>query len=150
VSVSALRKGAGAAHMRYLRIAPGGELPDISHLAPFKAMVSLESAVGAQRRDEICRWLVAMGCRYVIAVGEDSDAWPGLVRAANLARTSVDALDAADFVMVTSHPHESPRAVMSFAKRAARHPEFVLEGLVVIHFAARDRAGEYEVMYRRA
>ena len=52
-----------------------------------------------------------------------------------------DALDAADFVMVTSHPHESPRAVMSFAKRAARHPEFMLEGVVVIHLAAQNLIG---------
>ena len=85
------------------------ELPDVSHHSPFKAVICIEDAPSAERRSEICEWLVAMGCRYVVACGEDCDSWRDSVRQANLAIHDIDTMDDRDFVMATTHPHESLR-----------------------------------------
>jgi len=136
--------------MRYIRIDPNGELPDLSHLDPFKVVLVEETTFDAVRRAAVSLWLVRCGCRYVIACGEGSQRWCAAVREANLRLFDVERLEARDFVMTTSHPHESPRAVLWYAKRAAHHPEVRFEDTVVLHLSSRDRAAEFEVMFRRA
>ena len=136
--------------MHYLRIDPSGERPELAHLAPFKAVLCLESAVSGPQRDAISTWLVAMGCCYVIACGADCEPWQDAIREANLRAVHVDHMTARDFVMATTHPHESLRAVFWFAKKAARHPEADPAEIVVVHVASTDRGVEYQAMFQRA
>ncbi len=136
--------------MRYIKIAPGSALPDVSDLSPFKAVLTVEAPVSRARQEEISLWLVEMGCRYLIACGERCQSWNDTVREANLRTIGIDSLEARDFVMTTSHPHESLRAVFWFAKKAAKHPEVQFGETVVLHLSATDRSTEYQAMFHRA
>lgn len=136
--------------MRYINIDRSTVLPDISNLAPFKAVVSIEEPPSKERQAEISSWLVDMGCRYVMSCGEGCDSWCDSVRHANLEVFDLDAMDSRDFVMTTGHRHESLRAVFWFSKKAAKHPKVKLKECVVLHLASRHRLAEYEMIYRRA
>ncbi len=136
--------------LHYLHIGHSAELPDISHHAPFKAVVCVEDAPGIEKQREISEWLVTTGCRYVVACGKDCGSWCDSVRKANLAMHDIDTMDERDFVMTTGHPHEPLRAVFRYAKNAAKHPKMKLESCVVLHLGEQNRSAEYELIYRRA
>lgn len=136
--------------MRYINIQRLTELPDISSLAPFKAVISTEAPTDRQRQKEISTWLVRMGCRYVISRGENCESWCQSVRQANLAAFDIDNMHARDFVMTTVHRRESLKAVFWFAKKAAKHPEVDLVRCVVLHVANGNRMAEYQAVYQRA
>ncbi|MDX1513718.1 MAG: hypothetical protein R3174_08235 [Gammaproteobacteria bacterium] len=125
-------------------------LPDISSHGPFKAVMSIEQSVSADRQAEISSWLVEMGCRYVMACGKDSDSWCESIRAANRRTLDVDHLEARDIVMTTSHVREPMRSVFWFAKKVANHPEVAFESFFVIHLAERDRSTEFTAIYEKA
>ena len=135
--------------MRYINIYRLTELPDISNLAPFKAVISIEEPASEQRRAEISAWLVDMGCRYVMPRGEACDVWCDSVRQANLKSFDIDSMSAQDFVMTTGHRYESLKAVFWFAKRVAKHPEIQFKECVVLHLASGDRSLEYQGIYQR-
>ena len=136
--------------MRYVNIHRLTELPDISELAPFKAVISIEEPAVELRQAEISAWLVEMGCRYVMTRGESCDSWRDSVRQANLEVFDIDTMDAKDFVMTTGHRYESLKAVFWYAKKFAKHPEVELKECVVLHLNNGDRSGEYQSIYQRA
>jgi len=136
--------------MRYIHIHRLAELPDISNLAPFKTVISIEEPASEQRRAEISAWLVDMGCRYVMPHGEASDVWCDSVRHANLEAFDIDTMSAQDFVMTTGHRYEPLKAVFWFAKKVAIHPEVQFKECVVLHLARGDRSLEYQGIYQRA
>lgn len=136
--------------MRYIHVHCLTELPDISGLAPFKAILSAEETVNPQRMEEVSTWLVEMGCRYVMSRGEGCDSWCGAVRCANLKAFDLDTMSARDFVMTTRHRHESLKAVFWYAKRMAKHPVIEFTDCVVLHFGAGNRSTEYQSIYHRA
>lgn len=135
--------------MRYINIHRLTELPDISDLAPFKAIISIDEQACEQRQAEISAWLVAMGCRYVMPRGEGCDAWCESVRQANLDVFDIDSMSAKDFVMTTGHRYESLKAVFWFAKQVAQHPEIEFKECVILHLANEDRSLEYQGIYQR-
>lgn len=136
--------------MRYMHIENGTALPDISAYAPFKAVIVAEFPVSAERRSEISAWLLDMGCRYLMSSGEDCESWSDSMRRANLQAYDIDRMSPSDFVMTTSHTREPVRSVLWFAKKMASHPENAFKELVVLHLAAENRSGEFEVMYQKA
>lgn len=136
--------------MRYINIHRLTQLPDISSLAPFKAVLSIEEPVSEARQAEISAWLVEMGCRYVMTVGDDCDSWCDSVRRANLDMFDIDTMDARDFVVTTGHRYESLKAVFWYAKKTATHPENTFKQCVVLHIASGERSAEYQTIYQRA
>ena len=135
--------------MKYLRIHRLTELPDLSGLAPFKAVLSIEEPVSNERQQEICAWLVGMGCRYVMVHGQMCRSWCDAVRRANLTAFDIHGMTAGDFVMVVDHQSESLKAVFWYARKFATHPEYNLKECVIVHIGADDRSSEYESLYYR-
>ena len=112
--------------------------------------MTIEQPVSAQRQFEISRWLVDMGCCYLISCGEGCESWCDSVREENLKNLDVDNIHARDIVMTTSHFREPLRSVFWYAKNVASHPEFEQEDLLVIHLAERDRSTEYQAIYHKS
>lgn len=136
--------------MKYININRLTTLPDISSLAPFKAVLSIEEAVGEERQREISTWLVSVGCRYVMSRGEGCESWTTSVRRANLEAFDIDTMDPADFVMATDHHRESLKSVFWYAKKIAKHPAVELGNCVLLHLGGGDRSSEYHSLYHRA
>lgn len=136
--------------MKYINIHRLTELPDLSGLAPFKAVLSIEEPVAEERQWEISTWLVEMGCRYVISRGEGCESWTASVRRANLEAFDIGGMNPSDFVMATDHRHESLKSVFWYAKKIAKHPEVDLGECVLLHLGGGDRSSEYQSIYHRA
>ena len=136
--------------MRYINIHRLTELPDISSLAPFKAVITIDEPVTQERQEEISAWLVNMGCRYVMTRGENCNSWSQSVRKANLEVFDLDTMSAQDFVMTTGHRYESLKAIFWYAKKYAKHPEITFKECVVLHLASGERSNEYRSIFHRA
>ena len=136
--------------MKYYQVNENSTLPDLAHLAPFKAVLALEINCSDKLQNEIADWLVTSGCRYIMICGEGHEAWKDAIRKANLAQFDIDDMQSKDFVMVTPHVGEKLRNVFWHAKKVARHPDVAMNQVVTIHLSDQNRAAEYLTMYEKA
>ena len=135
--------------MEYIRLDEHGELPEITGLAPFKAVLAVEEIASRERQRQISRWLIAMGCVYVMICGSDKENWQDSIREANLEQISLDDMRPQQFVMITTHPHERLRSVFRHARKFARHTHVDAENLVTVHIANRNREVEYHNLFNK-
>lgn len=136
--------------MVYVRLTPASQLPDLAALRPYKAVVIVEETVTPARQAEISRWLIASGCVYMMAWGEDSASWEESVDHANLAAFEFGEIPDDCLVITTQHGHESLREVFWFSKHTAMHPCFPLHNIVLLHLSPDEREKEFRAAYRSA
>ena len=133
--------------MEYVQLGEQGELPDISGFGPFKAVLAVEDIVSRERQRRISRWLVEMGCVYVMICGSDRDSWQDSIREANLEQVHLEDMQPEQFVMITTHPHERLRGVYRHARKFARHTHVEANNIVTVHVANRNREVEYHNLF---
>jgi hypothetical protein len=119
----------------YLLLTTSTELPDISALHPFKAVVIVEDTVTPDRQAEISQWLVDEGCLYMMAWGEACRSWEESVDLANLETFDFGEIPDDRLIVTTWHADESLKDVFWFAKHTAMHPCFPLNKTVLLHLA---------------
>lgn len=134
----------------YLQIRPGGELPDISRLSPFIAVLAVDEIVDEMWRWEVSRWLVGAGCRYLLAWGKHCESWAESVDDANLEAFDYEDIPADKLVMTTWHEDEELEEVFWFAKNRARHPGLVLGTTIVLHVTQVGKREAIETLYASA
>ena len=135
--------------MEYIRLGEHGELPAISGLAPFKAVLAVEDIVSAERRRQVSRWLVEMGGVYVMICGSDCNSWQDSIREANLQQVPLEEMQPQQFVMITTHLHERLRSVFRHARKFARHTHVEAENILTVHVANRNREVEYHNLFNK-
>lgn len=128
--------------LHYVRLGSSAALPDDTRRAPFKCVVVVHHAVPAERRTEISRWLVASGCRYVMAWGVDCASWKESMDHANRAAFDFGAIPDERVVITTSHAGDSLPEVFWFSKHSAMHPCFPLDETVLLHLSDTEREAE--------
>jgi hypothetical protein len=135
----------------YLHLLPDGALPDLQ-LPPFLAIVLVEDEVSESWMWDACRWLVASGCRVMLAWGRDAQAWREAVDDAAL--EAVDYEDAPDERSVVATAHEADDEdiddVFWFARHRAAHPALPLTAALILHIAPAARQDELEARYADA
>jgi hypothetical protein len=122
---------------RYLHLPPGGPLPDIAHLSPFRAVVIIEAQVGADWQGKVSDWLVHSGCLYMMAWGHDCTTWDDSVDIANLEAFYYGDIPEDRDVFTTWHNDEPLGDVFDFCKQHARYPVVELPQVVLVHIAAQ-------------
>lgn len=135
--------------MKYIQLGEHGHLPGISDFAPFRAVLAVEDSVSRERRQQVSRWLVAMGGVYVMICGSDCESWQDSIREANLERVPLDDMQPQQFVMITTHLHEKLRSVFRHAKKYARHTHVKTENIVTVHIAHRNRELEHHNLFNK-
>ncbi|MGJ7915045.1 hypothetical protein ACI48D_06135 [Massilia sp. LXY-6] len=136
--------------LTYLQLPPGSEPPALDHLAPFLAIVLSEEASDELWQADIARWLVASGCRYLLAWGKDCAAWQEMVDDANLEAFDYEDVPEADVVMTTRHEDEEREEVFWFAKHRAAHPSHSFKATVILDISSAGRKDEIEQEYADA
>lgn len=136
--------------MDYLQLTSSSELPDISALRPFKAVVIVEDAVSSDRQAAISRWLVESGCLYVMAWGIDCGEWESSVELANFEAFDFDEIPDDCVVMTTWHEGESLKDVFWFSKHSAMHPCRQLQSILLLHLSPTGREQEMSNEYLAA
>lgn len=124
----------------YLWSGPHGDLPSIALNEPFRAVVVAELALSPARMDEISEWLIASGCRYVMAWGENASAWDDAADMASMERNRYEDPRPEELVITTWHPGESLAEVFEFSNESAKHPALSLDELVIVHVASEPDA----------
>ena len=120
----------------YRQIAPGCALPDISHLAPFKAVIVLETDYSIDWQDEVSGWLVASGCRYMMAWGPNCSSWDDSVDWADIKNRNCED-DDSKFVMTTWHREETLENVFWYSQFCANFSadDIELTNALILHIS---------------
>lgn len=122
----------------YLHLPPNAGLPSLAGTPPFMGILLVEQdqdAIDDMWRFDVCRWVVASGCRYLLAWGRDCETWREGVEDAAL--EAVDYKDVApeQAVLTSAHEDEELDDVFWFARHRAAHPGPALETVVILHVA---------------
>jgi hypothetical protein len=131
--------------MLYLRLEPGCRLPKYDGPCPFRAIVVVEEPVTEEWRWEVCKWLVAADCRYMMAWGIEASAWDDDVDMADLEAHDFQVED--EVVMTTWHDDETLADVFEFARNCAIAPGVGPDATLVVHVSRDDRRREFERLY---
>ncbi len=134
----------------YVRIAPDEPLPDISALAPFKAVVVIEADYTPEWQETVSRWLVESGCRYMMAWGPNCSSWDNSVDHADIAAGGLE--DDTKFVLTTWHDDESLESVFWFSRFCAEYSyaDVALPNAVILHLSEKDRRSELLELFVRS
>jgi len=136
------------AERRYLRLADGDAFPTLHGFAPFKAVVLIGSRPSADWQRRASQWLVASGCLYAMAWGDDCGSWDDSIDHANLERFDHGEVPDDASVMTTWHDDQSFEEVIWFAKHGAIHPTVAIENVLFLDVGPVDRPAELETLYR--
>ena len=123
----------------YLQLRPHDALPDLTHLAPFMAVVVIDDDSDEMWRWEVARWLVASGCRSMLAWGKECESWHDAVDDANLEAFDYEDIPPEQHVMTTWHADEDLDEVFWFARHRASHPAVRFSTAVILHVAVQGR-----------
>jgi hypothetical protein len=130
----------------YLQVPAGSQPPSIPCEGYFKAVVIIEQEVSTDWRNRTSEWLVASGCKYMMAWGKDCSLWDDAVDWACI----TGKLSLQDHAVTTWHEDESLEEVFYFAQHHANHIEGRLAKLIVIHISDTDKAREFEDLHKAA
>jgi len=133
--------------MHYLQISDQAQPGGVSIQSPFKALLIAEDTAPGEFKAELSRWLVAAGCLYMMAWGEDCRAWQDAVNLANLQAYDFGVIPDDALVITTSHPDEPLSDMFWFAKYTAMHPCTPLDNVVQLHLSADRREVELTAQY---
>jgi hypothetical protein len=136
--------------IEYIQLTEHSDLPGIGHFAPFKVVLAIEDTVSSDRQQEISRWLVEMGGKYVMVCGSGCASWEEIIRQANLEQVDIEHMKPEEFVMITTHQHERLRTVFWHAKKHAHHSHVKFNNTLAIHIGSQNRSVEYLAMFRKA
>ncbi|MBX9796229.1 hypothetical protein [Sphingomonas sp.] len=133
----------------YLHLPAGGKPPTLS-LPAFKAVVVINQDVTNEWRDLVSDWLVASGCLYMMAWGQECSAWDDSVDHAMLKVFDYNDVPDDRFVMTTWHENQPLSEPFWFSAFAASHPIIKLTQTVILDINAVDRERELLDAYEEA
>jgi hypothetical protein len=136
--------------IRYIHLQPDGDLPDISDLAPFKVIVIADNSIDEMWIWDACRWLVASGCRYMMAWGNECDSWAEAIEEATSEAFNYEDIPEESQVIATSHEDDPLDEVFWFSKNKAQHPLHELNHIVILHISEQHRQAKIEEQYKDA
>lgn len=133
----------------YLHLIPG-QAPPTVEARPHRALLVLEKKVNPAWRDLVSDWLVASGCLYMMAWGEECIHWDDSVDEARRIATNYVDLPDDQFILTTWHEHDTLAEAFWFAGHTAYHPTVPLPNLRIIHIAEQPRRDELLASYAEA
>jgi hypothetical protein len=135
--------------IRYLHLTPDSDFPALERLSQFKAVLVIEAEVAEMTMWETSRALIASGCLYALAWGDQCEAWREALEDAALEASDYDDVPEERQVITTAHEDEDLSEVFWFAKHRATHLAELRETLI-LHIADAPRREEIEAEYRDA
>ena len=124
--------------VKYLQIESTSEMPDISALNPFRAVVIVEENVSLEWQIQISNWLVSSGCLYMMAWGLNCITWDDSVDIANLEQFNHGEIPDDKFVITTWHENEPLKEVFWFSKHSAIHPDVDIKNNLLLHISKQN------------
>ena len=129
--------------LEYLHLIPDSSLPDISHLAPFKAMLILEAPCPEEWQNKVCRWIIEMGGLNVDTWGIECNDWSdALLRAMH--EVFIDEVPDEHFIMTSWHDDESLKSAFFYLGACAylSYTDVELENTLLLHIGGENKEQE--------
>ena len=136
--------------IEYLLLNNNDDLPEISHLKPFRVVVVIESEVSSDWQYQVSLWLVKSGCLYMSAWGKECSSWDDSVDFANIEDWNYEDIPDESFVFTTWHEDEELKEVFWFAKTLAFHGTVYIANTLILHIANESKEQEFKKLYRVA
>ena len=135
--------------IEYIHIKPDLKLPNISQFAPFKGILILEKDTEETWQRLVSKWLIDMGCLYMMAWGIECSSWDDSVDMANLEAFNFQ-IPEEKFVITTWHENEKLNEVFWFSKHNAHHPCVELKSTIILHISDSNRTEDLLGRYKSA
>ena len=126
----------------YVQLRPGGDMPSVTGLAPFRAVVIVDAIVTPQWQRAVSESLVRSGCLWMIAWGIDCSSWDDSVDYANLEAFDYGEIPDDKSVVTSWHDDKPLSEAFDFCKRCASHRTVVLTTTVLLHISPENREQE--------
>jgi hypothetical protein len=139
--------------VEYLLLKNEVELPDISNLRPYRAVVVIEKQVSQEWQNKISDWLVQTGCLFMMAWGIKCSTWDDSVDWALLDEFNFKEIPEESNIMTSWHEDESLEEVFSFAKKCVHDngsPDVVLKDTLILHIGDSNREDQFKEMFNDA
>jgi hypothetical protein len=127
-------------------------MPDVKAHAPFKAVVVIEGAYSPEWQDQVSRWLVDSGCRYMLAWGPDCSSWDDSVDYANILKFFPEEIPDDEYVMTTWHENQTLEDVFWQAQFNAQfsYNDVELTNALIVHVSNIDREEWMKAVFERS
>lgn len=125
----------------YVHLPPGGAFPELAY-SRSRVMVVVDAEVSPEWQGQASRWIIDIGCMYMLAWGIDCTSWDDSVDHAHLEKYDYDyeQIPQDDFVITTWHPDQPLAEAFFFAKENAAHPDFELNRTIILDISRDDRS----------
>jgi hypothetical protein len=128
--------------LHYLHLHPGQALPSIATETLSRVVVVIDAEVSTDWQDAVSDWIIAYGCRYMMAWGLDCVSWDESVDVAVHRSLAFRETPDDRFVMTTWHANEPLEEALFYCEFCARfsYDDVDLRHALILHIAPE--AGE--------
>ena len=134
---------------QYVHLLPGA-FPSQMECRPTRALLVLDCLVDPDCQNLVSRWLLDLGCLYMLAWGAGCSSWDDSVDFANLEAFDYGDIPDGSFVMTTWHEGDSLGEFLEFAKHSAAHPVVPLERTLILHIGSAACESQLVAAYAEA
>ena len=133
----------------YIHLAPDSAPREI-RAVPSKFVVVVEAEVSTEWQMRVSDWIVASGCKYMMAWGRECSTWDDSVDRANIDQWGAGPIPESGFVVTTWHDDEPLAEVFWFAKRVAQHACIDLLDTIILDISTASRRNELLRLFEAA
>ena len=135
----------------YLHLAPGSPFPDLPRTST-RVLVVVDAEVAREWQWQASKWMIDIGCLYMMAWGIDCTAWDDSVDYAHLEKYDYhyEQIPEDDFVITTWHDNVPLGEFFRSAKGEFAHPDFELKRTIILDIAKENRSAEIVETYMEA
>ena len=132
----------------YLQLIADAPIPALPRLQAFSAVIISEAEVSAEWQNKVSAKLIAAGCRFMLAWGNQASSWSDAVDSALLAAHDFGKIAPHDRTYTTWHDNESLDEVFAFCKHSVEHPWGRIDEVLLLHIGAEDKSIEMMGRYQ--
>lgn len=124
--------------VHYLQLNPGLQIPELSIVQPFRAVVVAEVEVDRDWQYEVSCWLVGNGCLYAICWGIDCIGWEDSIDHASITFKERKQTPGDHFLITTAHADEPISEAFRYAEYCAFEEHLPLDDVLILHLSNHD------------
>lgn len=134
----------------YLHRKPEAALPELPPPQPSRVVLISEASTPQAYKEAVAKELVRSGCLYLMAWGQECEAWHDAVDMANIEQFDFKEIPEESFIMTTWHEEEPLSEALWFCKNNALHASTKLNRTVLLHLSVESEEGRILELYRVA
>lgn len=132
-----------SAELIYLHVPPGSPFPEFP-CSRTRVVVVIDAEFSREWQWQASKWIIAIGCQYMMAWGIDCTSWDDSVDYAHLEKYDYhyEQIPDDDFVVTTWHDDVPLVEVFRYAKGELAHPNFELNRTIILDISIDNRSDE--------